>query len=287
MTDTNTTESTIRKDNMTADHINHADRTDNGEHAIIAVEHVTFGYKKRQTVLEDIDFTVPQGQSLAILGYNGVGKTTLFRLIVGLLRPREGRCVIDRRRVPSMRDVFQMTENGNLVGTMTVRDNIHFRQLLFRSGKGIADGGHTVDSKRLENEPLVRAFELEGHLDKKVAELSTGLRKRVGIVAGMLFDPHVIMLDEPSNAIDPITRSLLVDYVNQLRADERTLLTVTHDLEYCWNVADRIIILDDKHLVKDMMLAEFDDYEAFTKASTLGRDRTHVDFGLPARGRQA
>ena len=54
-----------------------------------------------------------------------------------------------------------------------------------------------------------------------------------------------------------------------------------------WNVADRIIILDDKHLVKDMMLAEFDDYEAFTKASTLGRDRTHVDFGLPARGRQA
>ena len=230
---------------MTADHINHADRTDNGEHAIIAVEHVTFGYKKKQTVLEDIDFTVPQGQSLAILGYNGVGKTTLFRLIVGLLRPREGRCVIDRRRVPSMRDVFQMTENGNLVGTM------------------------------------------EGHLDKKVAELSTGLRKRVGIVAGMLFDPHVIMLDEPSNAIDPITRSLLVDYVNQLRADERTLLTVTHDLEYCWNVADRIIILDDKHLVKDMMLAEFDDYEAFTKASTLGRDRTHVDFGLPARGRQA
>ena len=122
---------------MTADHINHADRTDNGEHAIIAVEHVTFGYKKKQTVLEDIDFTVPQGQSLAILGYNGVGKTTLFRLIVGLLRPREGRCVIDRRRVPSMRDVFQMTENGNLVGTMTVRDNIHFRQLLFRSGKGI------------------------------------------------------------------------------------------------------------------------------------------------------
>ena len=117
--------------------------------------------------------------------------------------------------------------------------------------------------------------------------LSTGLRKRVGIVAGMLFDPHVIMLDEPSNAIDPITRSLLVDYVNQLRADERTLLTVTHDLEYCWNVADRIIILDDEHLVKDMMLAEFDDYEAFTKASTLGRDRTHVDFGLPARGRQA
>lgn len=106
-----------------------------------------------------------------------------------------------------MRDVFQMTENGNLVGTMTVRDNIHFRQLLFRSGKGIADGGHTVDSKRLEDEPLVRAFELEGHLDKKVAELSTGLRKRVGIVAGMLFDPHVIMLDEPSNAIDPITRA--------------------------------------------------------------------------------
>ena len=93
MTDTNTTESTTRKDNMTADHINHADRTDNGEHAIIAVEHVTFGYKKRQTVLEDIDFTVPQGQSLAILGYNGVGKTTTIAKLAGLYK-KQGRRVM-------------------------------------------------------------------------------------------------------------------------------------------------------------------------------------------------
>ena len=78
---------------MTADHINHADRTDNGEHAIIAVEHVTFGYKKKQTVLEDIDFTVPQGQSLAILGYNGVGKTTTIAKLAGLYK-KQGRRVM-------------------------------------------------------------------------------------------------------------------------------------------------------------------------------------------------
>ena len=103
MTDTNTTESTTRKDNMTADHINHADRTDNGEHAIIAVEHVTLRLQEETDRVGGHRLHRAARQSLAILGYNGVGKTTLFRLIVGLLRPREGRCVIDRRRVPSMR----------------------------------------------------------------------------------------------------------------------------------------------------------------------------------------
>ena len=72
---------------------------------IIAVDHVTFGYRKRQTVLDDVSLTVPQGQTLALLGYNGVGKTTLFNLIVGLLLPRCGSCGIDLAHVTAMRDV--------------------------------------------------------------------------------------------------------------------------------------------------------------------------------------
>lgn len=246
---------------------------------IISVEHVTFGYKRDQTVLDDIGFTVPQGQSLALLGYNGVGKTTLFRLIVGRLRPREGRCVIDKHLVPSMREVFQMTENGNLVDTMTVRDNIRFRQLLF-GAQAAGGNGSFSEQGQLEQHPLVQAFELGPHLDKKVLELSSGLRKRAGIVAGMIFDPHVIMMDEPTNAIDPITCDLLTEYISQLKADGRTLLTITHDLEYCWDVADRVIILDNKHIVKDIMRADFPDYESFTKTATLGHESKHVDFGL-------
>lgn len=189
----------------------------------VAVEHVTFGYGRRQTVLDDVSFTVPQGQSVAIPGYNGVGKTTSFKLITGLLRPRSGRCVINGTLVPSMRDVFLMTEHANLISAMSVRDNIRFR--------------------------------------------------------GLLFDPHVIMLDEPTNSIDPITRDLLIDYVNRLHACGRTILTVTHDLEYCWKTMDRAVILDDRRIAGDVMLADIPDYGTFTHIATLGHDRRTVDFG--------
>lgn len=243
---------------------------------IIAVDHVTFGYKKRQIVLDDVSLEMPQGQTMALLGYNGVGKTTLFNLIVGLLRPWSGRCVINQALVPSMRDVFLMTERANLIGSMTVRDNIRFRALLFADG-----GAEAVDPAVLDDEPLIRAFELGPHLDTKVTELSSGLRKRAGLVAGMLFDPHVIMLDEPTNSIDPITRDLFIDYVNQLHVDGRTILTITHDLEYCWKTAERVVILDDRHIVKDIVLADVPDYETFTGIATLGRGHADVDFGLP------
>lgn len=242
---------------------------------IIKVNDLTFGYKRKQAVLEHITFAVPKGQSLAILGYNGVGKTTLFDLIVGLRRPWSGYAAINKAFVPSMRDVFQMTEQGGLIDTMTVRENFKFRKMLFKP----KDDDKTF-FEALEKNPLVRAFELNDQLDKKVSDLSSGLRKRVGIVAGMMFDPHVIMLDEPTNAIDPLTCDLLIEYMGRLRADNRTILTITHDLHYCWNVSDRIIVLDHKHIALDAMLSDFNSFDEFSKAAMLGKEHEHVDFGL-------
>lgn len=240
-----------------------------------------FGYKNRLTVLDDISFEVPQGQTMVLLGYNGVGKTTLFNLIVGLLRPWSGQCIINRALVPSMRDVFLMTERADLIGSMTVRDNIRFRAMLFNDGgDDVGNETRDVNSAALDGEPLVQAFELEPYLDTKVSELSSGLRKRAGLVAGMLFDPHVIMLDEPTNSIDPITRDLFIEYVNQLHADGRTVLIITHDLEYCWKTAERVVVLDDRRIAKDVMLADVPDYETFTDIAILGRSHADVDFGL-------
>lgn len=242
----------------------------------IRVTDMTFGYRRRKPVLEHIDLDVPAGQSLGILGYNGVGKTTLFGVITGLLRPQEGSATINVDVFRSMREVFQLTDSGNLSPTMTIRENLRFRSMLYATH---ADP-HPLDLKHLDQLPMVRAFELGEHLDKKVKDLSSGLRKRAGIMAGMLFDPQLILLDEPTNAVDPVTRQLLIDLMRQLKADGRTILTITHDLDYCWEVADRVIVLDDKHVVKDCLLADFGDIDAFRQAATLGRERDHVDFGL-------
>ncbi|MBT1182194.1 ABC transporter ATP-binding protein [Bifidobacterium sp. CP2] len=242
----------------------------------VRVTDMTFGYRRNKPVLEHIDLDVPAGQSLGILGYNGVGKTTLFGVITGLLRPQHGSATINADVFHSMREVFQLTDSGNLSANMTVRENLRFRAMLYATH----DDPHPIDLKHLDALPMVRAFELQDHLDKKVRDLSSGLRKRAGIVAGMLFDPKLILLDEPTNAVDPITRQLLIDLMRQLKADGRTILTITHDLDYCWEVVNRVVILDDRHLVKDVMLADFPDVDAFKRAATLGRERDHVDFGL-------
>lgn len=242
----------------------------------VSVRNMTFGYQKSKPVLSHISLDVPAGQSIGILGYNGVGKTTLFGVILGLLRPQHGDAVINADVFPSMRDVFQLTDSNNLTTDLTVRENIRFRTMLYAT----REHPNPVDLAHLEDLPMVKAFELGDHLDKKVKELSSGLKKRAGIVTGILFDPKLIMLDEPTNAVDPLTRQLLIELMRQLRADGRTIMTITHDLDYCWSVTDRVVIFDNKHLVKDCMTRDFADYQAFTEAVTLGREKTDVDFGL-------
>ncbi|PLS27171.1 ATP-binding protein of ABC transporter system [Bifidobacterium parmae] len=267
---------------MTTDTLDHgitdgaSDATTSTAPLAIRVRNLTFGYKRDRPVLERIDLDVPEGQSLGILGYNGAGKTTLFSLITGLLRPWHGSAAINADVFHSMRDVFQLTESGNLAMTMTIRENLRFRAMLYAT----RENPHPIDLEHLDALPMVRAFELQDQLDKKAKELSTGLRKRAGIMAGLLFDPKLILLDEPTNAVDPITRQLLIDLMRQLKADGRTILTITHDLGYCWQVADRVVVLDDRRIVRDRMVAGFADEDAFRKAATLGRERDHVDFGL-------
>ncbi|MBT1165022.1 ABC transporter ATP-binding protein [Bifidobacterium felsineum] len=250
--------------------------TDANHPSAIRVTDMTFGYKRRKPVLEHINLDVPAGQSLGILGYNGVGKTTLFGIITGLLRPWHGSAAINSNVFHSMHEVFQLSDSGNLSPTMTIRENLKFRSMLYATH----ENPHPLDMQHLEELPMVQAFELGEHLDKKVKDLSSGLRKRAGIVAGMLFNPKLILLDEPTNAVDPITRQLLIDLMKQLKANGRTILTITHDLEYCWEVTDRIIILDNKHLVKDCDISDFPNIDAFKQAATLGHERSNVNFGI-------
>ncbi|PLS24522.1 ABC transporter ATP-binding protein [Bifidobacterium imperatoris] len=244
----------------------------------IRITDMTFGYKRSKPVLEHINLDVPVGQSLGILGYNGVGKTTLFGIITGLLRPQHGSAAINSNVFHSMREVFQLSDSGNLSPTMTVRENLKFRSMLYATH----ENPHPIDMQHLDKLPMVQAFELGEHLDKKIKDLSSGLKKRAGIVAGMLFGPKLILLDEPTNAVDPITRQLLIDLMKQLKASGRTILTITHDLEYCWEVTDRIIILDNKHLVKDCDISDFPNIDAFKQAATLGHERNNVNFGISA-----
>lgn len=242
----------------------------------VSVRDITFGYTRHDTVLDNVSFDVPHGQSLAILGYNGVGKTTLFRIITGLLRPRSGEAIVNADVIHGMRDVFMLSADGTLATQLSLRENIAFRAKLFATRQI----PRPIDLNHLDRLPLIEAFGLTNRLDTKVGKLSSGLRRRADIAVGLLLQPHLVMLDEPTNAVDPETRDLLIELSHQLSDSGRTLLTITHDLDYCWRIADRAILFDHGHIAIDRRIADFPDFNTFKAAMTIDNPHPAVSFGF-------
>lgn len=199
-----------------------------------------------QQVLRDIRLSIPRGQSLAIIGESGCGKTVLLKTIIGLIRPQQGSVVFDGQRVDRMSEKQLATQrtrfgfvfqNSALFDSMTIAENILFplRQ-------------HRLDS-RGQHEQKMRAILAEVGLPttvltKRPAELSGGMRKRVGLARALVMHPEVLLYDEPTTGLDPIVS----DVINELMIRTRdkhsvTGVIVTHDMKTARKVADRVVML--------------------------------------------
>lgn len=212
---------------------------------LLRVEHlrVAFG---RQEVLRDINLEVPRGQTVAIIGESGCGKTVLLKTMIGLLRPASGAVYFDGRDLAALGEkelTRQRTRFGflfqqaALFDSMTVAQNVGFplRQHTNKSREEI----HRIVTARLAEVGLS-----EEVLDKKPAELSGGMRKRVGLARALAMGPEVILYDEPTTGLDPI----MGDVINELILSTRrrhavTSVVVTHDMRTAMKVADTIVML--------------------------------------------
>jgi phospholipid/cholesterol/gamma-HCH transport system ATP-binding protein len=213
-----------------------------------------------KVVLDHLDLTVEKGESLVLLGQSGIGKSVLLKHIVGLLKPDAGSVEIDGEDLwavsPRERDVlrrkFGMSfQEGALFDSMSVGENIAFP--LVR---------HTKKSKKEVAERVTECLELvrlPGIEDKRPSELSGGMRRRVGFARAIALEPQILLFDEPTTGLDPITTDVLVRVIQEMRQKlNPTAITITHDLKVAFACADRVGLLAGGKIAIDMPPKEFE-----------------------------
>lgn len=220
------------------------------EDAIIEVRDLIKRFGPR-TVLNGITFTVPRGKTTVIIGGSGCGKSTLLKQMVGYLKPDDGQILYDGIDIvpmdedeldPVRRRFGILFQNGALFNSMTVGDNVALPLI-----------EHTrLDSKiiRMVVKMKLELVGLRGFEDLKPAQISGGMKKRVGLARAIALDPEIVYYDEPSAGLDPITSAVIDDLMNDLSHKLNiTSVVVTHHMSSAFKIADKIIMVHKGRII--------------------------------------
>ena len=200
----------------------------------------------QQQVLRDLSLTIPKGQTVAVIGESGCGKTVLLKSIVGLIKPTTGTVEFDGQDIAKLNDrdltrerlrfgfVFQ---TAALFDSMTIGQNVAFP---LRQHKNLEE----EEVRRRVLSGLAEVGLPDSVVTKKPAELSGGMRKRVGLARALVIEPELVLYDEPTTGLDPIVSDVINELIIQSRRRHTvTSIVVTHDMRTARKVADRIIML--------------------------------------------
>jgi linearmycin/streptolysin S transport system ATP-binding protein len=214
---------------------------------------VTHLRKSFGTVLavNDVSFSLASGQILGLLGPNGAGKTTTVSMVAGLLTPDRGDVLVAGQRLagdtdPSKRRIGLVPQDLALYDELSARDNLRF-----------FGGLYSLTGRALDT-AIDRVLRLVGLADRArdaVKTFSGGMKRRLNLAAGLLHDPDILLLDEPTVGVDPQSRNAIFDNLEMLKAEGKALLYTTHYMEEVERLADRIVIVDHGTVVADDTLA--------------------------------
>ena len=232
----------------------HSDVYNNGEGTtapiqngnLIEVENLSVGFDGNW-ILRDIDLKISKGQTLAIIGESGCGKTVFMKTLIGLLTPTQGVVKFDHKDLAKLTDaeialvrrrVGFVFQNAALFDSMSIFDNVAFP---------LRQNEHDVGEKEVRDRVMQHLSEVGLPADitrRRPAELSGGMRKRVGLARALILKPELVVYDEPTTGLDPI----MSDVINELILDTRrrypvTSVVVTHDMHTARKVSDRVLML--------------------------------------------
>jgi ABC-2 type transport system ATP-binding protein len=234
---------------------------------VIEVKNLTKKYGDF-TAVDHVNYTVEEGEIFGLLGHNGAGKTTTILMLLGLIAPTEGTAVVNgvdviEQPLQSRRNVGLLPENAGFYENLTARQNLQFYAEL-------ADVPEKAASERIEK--LIDQVGLGGKREVKVAAYSRGMRQRLGIAQSLVRDPKILILDEPTQGIDPEgTRDLRELIRNLSKRDGKTVIFTTHVLYEVNKLCDRVAIMKQgtiagigtiDELRRQVNAAEGDDFES-------------------------
>lgn len=224
-------------------------KTDNNQNgtAVVEMQHLKKSFGNNH-VLRDINLVINRGENLAILGQSGTGKSVLIKCIVGLVEIDAGKLFIYGKNISELKNkelieiqkkVGFLFQSGALYDSMTVRENLEFplrKQL------------RSIPKEELESmvKEALQDVGLDEAIDKTPSELSGGMRKRLGLARTLILKPEIMLYDEPTTGLDPITSKEISNLILEVQKKYNTTsIIITHDIECTRLTADRIIVLKD------------------------------------------
>jgi phospholipid/cholesterol/gamma-HCH transport system ATP-binding protein len=215
----------------------------------VRLDHVSKRFGSR-TVLDDVSFDIDKGKAFCLLGRSGTGKSVTLRHIIGLVQPDKGRVFVEGRDITpltsrELADVRKhmgfLFQNSALFDSMSVGDNVAFPMRR-----------HTdwpEDKIRARAQEKLAAVGLDKDFDKMPADLSGGMKKRAGLARAMALDPDILLVDEPSAGLDPITAAEIDDLLVETKRGGTTLAVVTHNIPSARVVGDEFGVLHEGRLL--------------------------------------
>jgi phospholipid/cholesterol/gamma-HCH transport system ATP-binding protein len=234
----------------------------NGEAPAVVFDGVSksFGPKR---ILNDVSWSVPEGEAVCILGRSGTGKSVTLKLLIALLKPDRGKIWVDHDEITHLeeaelsrvrRKMGFLFQDAALFDSLTVYENLAL-PLQRLTHKPLKEIDFAVDR-------VLSEVGLANDKAKMPSELSGGMRKRAGLARALVLEPKILLADEPASGLDRITASEIDELLLKQKAEHKTtLIVVTHDVHGARRVADRVLVLDHGNLIAYGSIAEVEQSE--------------------------